>query len=155
MRHIKTLIVAFASGAMLAAGTAFADTACPTEQSALAADASFSRALAANDTKTLRGILASDWIVVSADGGWDGRDDILQAIDAGVWTHTKVVTSLPRVRIYGTTALVTERAAVSGVFNRKPYSVLECQTNVFAWKDGSWVGELMHESFSKNPSSNC
>src|SRR5580658_5106181 len=74
----------------LVAALAIADAAGPTQQSALAADDRISRALLANDTATLRRLLADDWIVVSAQGGYDGRDDILQAIDAGVWTHTQV-----------------------------------------------------------------
>lgn len=124
-------------------------------QSALALDESISRALQANDTTALGHLLASDWIVVSARGGWDGRDDILQAIRAGIWTHTSVVTSLPRVRLYGTTALVTERARVSGISHKKPYDVLECQTDVLVWKNGRWASELLHESSSKVASSNC
>jgi hypothetical protein len=112
--------------------------------------------LVANDTTTLRHLLASDWIVVSANGSWVGRDDILEAIKAGIWTHTMVATSKPRVRIYGTTALVTERAVVSGISRHKPYvNVRECQTDVLVWKDGRWVSELLHESFSKSASSNC
>ena len=143
-------------GAVLSAGPAAAGPATPTTQSALATDESISRALQANDTTTLHRLLASDWIVVSAKGGWDGRDDILQAIKAGVWTHTMAVTSKPRVRIYGTTALVTEHAAVSGMSMHKPYvNVQECQTDVLVWKDNGWVSELLHESYSKDPSSNC
>lgn len=152
---VMKLILAFTIAAVLTVGFAIADTAGPTAESALAFDESISRALQANDTTALRPLLASDWIVVSANGGWDGRDDILQAIQAGIWTHTKVVTSMPRVRLYGTTALVTERAAVSGISHKKPYDVLECQTDVLVWKDGGWTSELLHESFSKVPSSNC
>gem|GEM_PF-6250177 len=38
----------------------------------------------------------------------------------------------------------------------KPYvNVRECQTDVLVWKDGRWVSELLHESFSKSASSNC
>jgi hypothetical protein len=141
---------------VLAAGLAVAGTTAPTAQSALATDESISRALQSNDTSTLRRLLASDWIVISARGGWDGRDDILQAINAGIWTHTMAVTSKPRVRIYGTTALVTEHAAVSGMSRHKPYvNIQECQTDVLVWKGDGWVSELLHESYSKVPSSNC
>jgi ketosteroid isomerase-like protein len=128
----------------------------PTQQSALAADDSISRALLANDTAALRHLLADDWIVVSAKGGYAGRDDILKAIDAGVWTHTRVTTAMPRVRIYGTTALVTEQATVSGMSHGKPYiNIQECQTDVLVWKDGGWVSELLHESYSTRAKTNC
>lgn len=156
MRSIMKFLLAFTSGVVLTAGLAVADPTGPTTQSALAADESIAHALQANDTTTLRRLLASDWIVVSARGGWVGRDEILQAIKAGVWTHTMVVISQPRARIYGTTALVTERAVVSGMSGHKPYvNVQECQTDVLVWNDGSWVSELLHESFSNRPSSNC
>lgn len=155
MRSITKTFLAFASVVALSAGIGIAATTGPTEQSALAFDESISRALQANDTTALRQLLASDWIVVSAKGTWVGRDEILEAIRAGIWTHTSVVTSLPRVRIYGTTALVTERAQVSGMSHNKPYDVQECQTDVLVWKDGGWTSELLHESFSQVTPSNC
>jgi hypothetical protein len=156
MWQITKSIIALAICAALTAAVAIADATAPTEQSALAADDSISHALLANNTKTLRGLLADDWIVVSAQGGYNGRDDILQAIDAGVWTHTTVTTSSPRVRIYGTTALVTEHATVSGMSGGKPYTnIQECQTDVLVWKDGAWVSELLHESYSTRAKTNC
>jgi hypothetical protein len=143
-------------GAMISARPASAGTTAPTAENALATDAAIARALQSNDATTLHGLLASDWIVVSARGGWNGRDAVLQAIKAGVWTHSLATTSKPRVRIYRTTALVTEHAAVSGTFMRKPYeNVQECQTDVLVWKGNGWVSELLHESYSKDPSSNC
>ena len=156
MLRITKSILALTIGAVLTAAAASADATGPTEQSALAADNSISQALLANDTRTLHSLLADDWIVVSAQGGYDGRDDILKAIDDGVWTHTQVITSDPRVRIYGTTALVTEHATVSGMTHGKPYTnIQECQTDVLAWKDGGWVSELLHESYSTRAKTNC
>ena len=141
---------------VLSAAIAVAAATGPTEQSALAADESISRALLANDTTALRHLLASDWIVVSAKGGYDGRDDILKAIGAGVWTHTRVTTAYPRVRVYGTTALVTEQATVSGMSHGKPYiNIQECQTDVLVWKNDAWVSELLHESYSTRAKTNC
>lgn len=155
MRSISKFICAVTGGAVLTAGIAAAQPTGPTAQSALAADQSISQALQANDTTVLHRLLAGDWIVVSAKGGMVGRDDILEAIKTGIWTHTMVTTSNPRVRIYGTTALVTEHAAVSGMSMHKPYvNVQECQTDVLVWKSGAWVSELLHESFSKG-ASNC
>ncbi|MGB6985103.1 MAG: nuclear transport factor 2 family protein [Candidatus Aquilonibacter sp.] len=156
MWRITKSIIALTIGAVLTAAVAIADTPGPTEQSALAADETISNALLVNDAKALRNLLADDWIVVSARGGYDGRDDILKAIDAGVWTHTTLTTSNPRVRIYGTTALVTEQATVSGMSHGKPYTnVRECQTDVLVWRDGAWVSELLHESFSTRAKTNC
>ena len=156
MRRITTSLIALTFSALLTAAAAVADAAGPTVQNALAADESISHALLANDTKTLRSLLADDWIVVSAKGGYDGRDDILQAIDSGVWTHTTLTTSGPRVRIYGTTALVTEHATVSGMSHGKPYTnIQECQTDVLVWKNGTWVSELLHESYSTLAKTNC
>jgi ketosteroid isomerase-like protein len=156
MWRITGSIIVLAASAALTAAVAIADTTGPTQQSALAADESISHALLANDTKTLRGLLADDWIVVTAQGGYDGRDDVLQAIDTGVWTHTLLTTSDPRVRVYGDTALVTEHATVSGMSHGKPYTnIQECQTDVLVWKDGAWVSELLHESFSTRAKTNC
>jgi ketosteroid isomerase-like protein len=126
-----------------------------TAQSALATEEHISAALRDNDTSTLRQLLAPDWIVISAYGGRTGRDDILAAIKAGIWTHTSLVISNPRVRIYGNVALVTTHASVSGMSMHKPYvNVQECQTDVLYWHRGTWVSELLHESFNK-PNANC
>jgi hypothetical protein len=156
MQSLTKCMLTTICGAVLSASPAAAGSAAPTAQSALATDAAIARALQANDATTLHGLLASDWIVVSARGGWVGRDDVLQAIKAGVWTHSLATTSRPRVRIYGTTALVTEHAVVSGTFMHKPYeNVRECQTDVLVWTGAGWVSELLHESYSKSASSNC
>lgn len=134
-----------------------ADTTRPTAEGALTTDERITRALQASDVTALRRLLASDWIVISAEGGYTGRADVLQAIKSGIWTHTLAVVSSPRVRVYdGTTALVTEHAMVSGMFANKPYTNLqECQTDVLIWKDGGWVSELLHESFSTRAKTNC
>jgi len=156
VRNLTKCMLVTVWGAALSAGPASAGSAMPTAENALATDAAISRALQANDATTLHGLLASDWIVVSARGGWNGRDDVLQAIKSGVWTHSLATTSKPRVRVYGATAVVTEHATVSGTFMHKPYdNVQECQTDVLVWKGSSWVSELLHETYSKRPSSNC
>ncbi len=126
-----------------------------TVQSALTTEERISSALQANDTSALRELLAPDWIVISAYGGRTSRGDILEAIKTGIWIHTKVAISNPRIRIYGRVALVTTHASESGISMHKPYSdVQECQTDVLYWKNGAWKSELLHESFNKAPS-NC
>ena len=66
MWPITKPIIGLAVSAALMTAFAIAAGTGPTEQSALAADDNISHALLANDTKTLRGLLADDWIVVSA-----------------------------------------------------------------------------------------
>lgn len=156
MRSFSKSNIALVCALALMPGIALADTTGPTEQSALAADDSITKSLLANDTATLRNLLAPDWIVVTAQGGYAGRDEILKAIDAGVWTHTQATTSMQRVKIYGDTALVTEHAAVSGMTSGKPYNnIQECQTDVLVWQNGAWVSELLHESYSTRAQTNC
>lgn len=156
MRRFTKSNIALLCALALTPGLALADTTGPTEQSALAADDSITRALQANDTTTLRTLLAPDWIVISAQGGYGGRDDVLKEIDTGAFTHTLATTSGQRVKIYGDTALVTEHATVSGMIGGKPYTnVQECQTDVLVWKDGAWVSELLHETYSTRKVTNC
>jgi ketosteroid isomerase-like protein len=120
----------------------------PTAESALAAEEQLARAMRDNDPDGIAHMLVDDWAVITAHGGvGEGKDIFPSGIRSGALKRTSYEISEPRVRVYGDTAVVTVKVALSGVFSGKPFNVVERVTDVFAWKDGAWKAILTHETF--------
>jgi len=51
------------------------------------------------------------------------------------------------VRLYGNVARVTTKVHDRGTNNGKHFDVMERETDVWVWKDGSWKCVLTHESW--------
>jgi ketosteroid isomerase-like protein len=116
-------------------------------QSALAYEQRLAAAYVHNDANALANLLTSDWIVISARGDTADRPSVVDAVRKGLWVHTTMRISEPRVRIYGNTAVVTYRLADVGIFGGKPFNVQERETDVLLWSDDAWKAALSHESF--------
>lgn len=119
----------------------------PTVENALAADQELARALRENDTAGIERMLDKDWAVINTKGGLgEGPSIFPSGIRSGTLTRTTMETSEPRVRLYGNIAIVTTKVKTSGMFNHKPFSVKERQTDVLRWADGRWTCILTHET---------
>jgi ketosteroid isomerase-like protein len=118
----------------------------PSAENALAADQALVKALRDNDVAALGKLLGDDWVVVSSHGDVAGRGPVLAAIKSGAWTHNTYTLSDPRVKLYGTVAVITTAAKTSGTFGGKPFEVALRQTDVLVWRNGAWHAVLMHES---------
>jgi ketosteroid isomerase-like protein len=131
----------------MAAGSAD-QSAGPTAESALAAEEGFARALQSNDADGIARSLSDDWAVISARGGvGEGKSIFPEGIKQGYLTHNAYELSEPRVRLYGNVALVTAKVHNAGAFRGKPFDVMERETDVWLWKDGSWKCVLTHEAW--------
>ena len=121
--------------------------AAPTAESALAADQQLATAMRNNDSAGIENMLDDDWIVVATSGGiGEGKNVFPDGIKSGYLTRKTFELVDPRVRLYGNTALVTSKLKLSGVFRGKPFDIMERQTDVLVWKDGSWKCVLTHET---------
>jgi ketosteroid isomerase-like protein len=129
---------------LLVPATAFAVG--PTEESAGAAEQEVAKALLANDADAVGRLLADDWVVVSTYGGMADREAFLSVIKSGQFSRKTMELSDFRVKLYGNTAVVTSKLHTSGMLMGKPFDVLERQTDVLVWKDGSWKSVLTHET---------
>ena len=119
----------------------------PTAENALAADEELARAIRENDTTGIVRMLDTGWAVISAAGGVGEGPSIFPAgIRTGYLTRKTYEISEPRVRMYGDVALVTTKVRTSGQFQGKPFDVVERQTDVLRWEDGSWKCILTHET---------
>ena len=120
----------------------------PSAQSALAAEEELARAMRENDADGIARMLTDDWAVISAHGDVaEGKDIFPSGIRAGILTRKTYEISEPRVRVEGNTAVVTTKVHLTGVFNGKPFDVMERVSDVFLWKEGTWKAILTHETF--------
>jgi ketosteroid isomerase-like protein len=120
----------------------------PTAESALAAEEALAKAMRENDADGIARMLSDDWAVVNARGGvGEGKDVFPSGIREGVLKRTTYEISEQRVRVEGTTAVVTVKLHLTGVFSGKAFDVMERSSDVFVWKDGAWKAILTHETF--------
>jgi ketosteroid isomerase-like protein len=66
------------------------------------------------DVPALDALLADDYISISASGVLQSKEQTLDSLRSGATHFTSIATSDRKVRFYGTTALVTCRAVMSG-----------------------------------------
>src|SRR3984885_1978154 len=151
MNGILTLIIVGSLIAPIAspkAAGAAKPAAGPTAESVMAAEDELTRAMRDNDADGIALCLSDDWVVISARGGvGEGKSIFPDGIKTGHLKHTAYEVSEPRVRLYGDMALVTTKVHNAGLFNGKPFDVMERQTDVWLWKDGGWKCVLTHEAW--------
>jgi ketosteroid isomerase-like protein len=124
----------------------------PTVEGALAAEEELARAMRENDAQGIARMLTDDWAVINAHGGIaEGKDVFPSGIRTGILKRTLYEISEPRVRVDGTTAVVTTTLHLAGVFNGKAFDVKECMTDVLVWKGTDWKVLLTHETFLSPP----
>jgi len=124
----------------------------PTAESVLAAEDEYIRAMRENDADGIARCLTDDWAVISAKGGLgEGKSIFPDGVKQGYLTRTAYEFSEPRVRLYGNVALVTVKVHTAGTFVGKPFDVMERETYVWLWKDGSWKCALTHETQLEKP----
>jgi ketosteroid isomerase-like protein len=125
----------------------------PTVAGALAADQALARAIRDNDAKSIERLLSDDWAVIATSGGLgEGKYIFPDGIKSGALTRKSYELRDSRVRLYGNVALVTSKVRTSGMLGGKPFDIMERQTDVLVWKNGSWKCVLTHET--KIPAAN-
>jgi len=67
------------------------------------------------DIPTLDGLLSEDYTAITADGALQSKEQALDSLRSGTTHFTALAVFDRKVRFYGTTALVTCKAVVSGV----------------------------------------
>jgi ketosteroid isomerase-like protein len=109
-----------------------------TSQELLELEKNFQKAVMENDAEAITRFIADDWIIVDAEGAIIQRDKFLAIIKSGTLTHDAMNLEQPRVRVYGTTAVVTGRATSSGKYMGTPFKTLERSTDVFVKVEDQW-----------------
>ena len=119
----------------------------PTAEGALAADQRLATAIRNNNVNGIENMLSDDWTVIATSGGMGkGKRVFPDGIKSGHLIRKTYELMDPMVRLYGNVGLVTSRVKTSGMFGGKPFDVMERQTDILWWNNGSWKCVLTQET---------
>jgi ketosteroid isomerase-like protein len=104
----------------------------------------FSEAMITNDATKIGTYLADEWIIVGPDGGIIDRARFLGLIQSGTLVHKAMNSEDIRVRIYGTTAVVTALTSSKAQYMNQEFSTRERTTDVFVKRNGRWQCVITH-----------
>lgn len=91
------------------------------------------------DIPALEALLAGDYMGITANGTLQTRDDLLNNLRSGTVHFKTMDLSDRKIRFYGTTALVTSRAEVTGTGPSGDFSGAFRYTRVYARSaNGTW-----------------
>jgi ketosteroid isomerase-like protein len=99
----------------------------------------FAQAITNNDGEAVDGFLADDWIIVDPDGGIIDKVRFLEVIRSGALSHELMESADSRVRLYGSTAVVTGLTTTKGKFMGQDFTSCERATDVFVKQDDRWL----------------
>ncbi len=91
-----------------------------------------------NDVAAIDRMLADDYVGIGPDGTIASKADELAARRDGQRKLTQIDVVERKVRIYGTTAVVTSRAIVTGVYDTMPLTGEFRYTRVYNLSHGQW-----------------
>lgn len=109
-----------------------------TEEELLKLEKEFTAAIVKNDPEAIGRFVASDWIIVNADGGIIAKERFLEVIKTGALTHEMMEADDIRVRAYGDSAVVTALTCTKGKFMGQEFSTQERTTDFFVRLEGRW-----------------
>jgi ketosteroid isomerase-like protein len=91
-----------------------------------------------NDVAAIDRMLADDYVGIGPDGTIASKADEMAARRDGQRKLTQIDVLERKVRIYGTTAVVTSRAIVTGVYDTMPLTGEFRYTRVYNLSHGQW-----------------
>lgn len=109
-----------------------------TEEQLLNYTMAWDQAIADNDIDQMRSFMSDDWICIATNGGITSLDVFLDQVRKSQLVHTEMSTQESRVKIYGTTGVVTGKGYSKGTFRGKPFSFHEWSTSVFVFNGTKW-----------------
>jgi ketosteroid isomerase-like protein len=108
------------------------------EKEVMKVEEEFEEAMIKNDADRIGTLLADDWIIIDSDGAIIDKARFLSAIRSGALTHEAMDSQEVRVRVYGTTAIVTALTSSKAKYTGQEFSTRERATDVFVKRDGGW-----------------
>ena len=108
------------------------------EKELLQLEDEFARAVASNDADALDKLLADDWIIVEPDGGIIDKARFLEVIRSGALSHESMESTDSKIRVYGSTALVTGLTTSEGKFMGQDFTSCERATDIFVKQADRW-----------------
>ena len=109
------------------------------ETNVLAAERRFFTALVEADVEVLTQVLADDFLLIDVMRGSEiEKIALLAVLGSGQLKFTGIEPADTRVRLYGTTAVVTGRTQMRGLFGEMPFTVHSRYTHVYVEQQGGW-----------------
>ena len=109
------------------------------EEELLKLEKEFAEAITKNDAVAVDGFLGDDWIIVDPDGEITGKARFLEVIRSGALSHELMESADWRVRLYGSTGVVTGLTTTKGKFMGQDFTSCERATDVFVKQDDRWL----------------
>lgn len=104
----------------------------------------WAEAMLANDADRIGSFMADEWVIVS-ERGISGKEHFLSFVRAGQLTHSRFeMISDARIKIYGSTAVLTGRVVNTAQFAEQEFDADEWTSDVFVKRDGRWLCVLSH-----------
>jgi len=132
-RNLLCLAIVFAS-----AFAAHSQTATRAQRELLKLNRAYDEALVRGDAAALDRIYAEEFVYTTFDGSVRGKAEQLKFTRSGDLRLESGTSDGVRIRIYGTTAVMTGRFTARGTFKDKPISIRERYTAVWVKKEGKW-----------------
>ncbi len=95
-------------------------------------------ALLAGDNHTMAALLAESYVAIGPDGTMESKSDELQARLGGQQSINQLNVMDRKIRIYGTTAVVTSKVHLHGLYSGKPIEGEFRYTRVWTLVQGQW-----------------
>jgi ketosteroid isomerase-like protein len=109
-----------------------------TVQTILGLERARNDAILRGDAATLARMTSDDYTFVTIRGELRTKAEIVKGFASGAFKYDARQISDLKVRVYGTTAVVTGRASQTGVENAKDYSGAYRFTRVYVKQHGAW-----------------
>jgi len=104
----------------------------------------FAEAIVKNDLEGIGRLVTDDWIIIDPNGEIVDRSRFFEVIKSGALTHDLMESEDFRIRVYGSSAVVTGLTRTKGKFMGQEFSTQERATDVFVKGDGRWQCVLTH-----------
>jgi ketosteroid isomerase-like protein len=108
----------------------------------LALETAWDDAVAAKDRAKLEEIIADDFIMINANGSVSTRSEMLDWVMAPEVKVEPFKTEDVRVRIYGSTALLSGWFSLRGTSKGEPFEAMSRYTDVYVKSGGKWRAVL-------------
>ena len=123
------------------------------EKEVMKVEQEFGEAMIKNDADRIGTFLADDWIIIDPDGAIIDKARFLSVIRSGALAHEAMDSQEVRVRVYGTTAIVTALTSSKAKYMGQEFTTRERATDVFVKRDGRWQCVTTHlTTFTKKQS---
>jgi ketosteroid isomerase-like protein len=145
---LTALMIAVASCALAQTGSAQAPANTETaEQSLTRIEQEWAAALIHKDAGALDRIMAADYVSLTPDQADHTKAELLTSLNSGSMMFTSIANGKMRVRVFGTTAIVTgsevEKSSLAGKDTSGHYE----WTDVFANRQGAWQAVASESRF--------